>query len=69
MIGIDVGEYASLIKDMALEDRVLLNITKNTIIRLLPPLNISIDEINIFLRSLELILKNMYDDKNELTAE
>ncbi|HSQ88482.1 aspartate aminotransferase family protein [Romboutsia sp.] len=49
MIGVDVGEYANTIKQIAQEKKVLLNSTSNTIIRLLPSLYITYDEINEFL--------------------
>lgn len=59
MIGIDVGQYANDIKKIAQENRLLLNSTNNTIIRLLPSLCITTDEINEFLTILEKILKEV----------
>lgn len=53
MIGVDVGEYANNIKKIAQEKKVLLNSTSNTIIRLLPSLYITKDEINKFLQYLK----------------
>lgn len=49
MIGIDVGEFAQLIKEKAFKNKLLLNITANKIIRLLPALNISYEEIDRFI--------------------
>ncbi|MBS4534646.1 acetylornithine/succinylornithine family transaminase [Clostridium sp. D2Q-14] len=49
MIGVDVGEYADTIKNMALDRKLLLNVTNRTVIRLLPPLNISFREIDDFI--------------------
>lgn len=53
MIGIDVGEYANTIKQLAQEKKVLLNSTSKTVIRLLPSLCITKDEINEFLKVFE----------------
>lgn len=55
MIGIDVGEFAQLIKEKAFKNKLLLNITANRIIRLLPSLNISYDEIDKFIEILTLV--------------
>lgn len=49
MIGIDVGDYAMVIRDKAQERKLLLNITNKTIIRLLPSLCISKEEIDEFI--------------------
>lgn len=59
MIGIDVGQYVNDIKKIAQENRLLLNSTNNTIIRLLPSLCITTDEINEFLTIFENILKEV----------
>lgn len=59
MIGIDVGQYVNDIKKIAQENRLLLNSTNNTIIRLLPSLCITTDEINEFLTIFEKILKEV----------
>lgn len=59
MIGIDVGKYANDIKKIAQENRLLLNSTNNTIIRLLPSLCITTDEIDEFLTIFERILKEV----------
>ncbi|MGL5314016.1 MAG: aspartate aminotransferase family protein [Peptostreptococcaceae bacterium] len=56
MIGIDVGEHANTIKQIAQNKKLLLNSTSNTIIRLLPSLCISKDEIEKFLNIFEEIL-------------
>ena len=53
MLGIDIGEYVSKIKEMAQEKGVLLNSTSNTVIRLLPSLYIKEEEIEEFLRVFE----------------
>ena len=49
MIGIDVGDYAMIIRDKAQERKLLLNITNKTIIRLLPSLCISKEEVDEFI--------------------
>lgn len=59
MIGIDVGKHAKTIQDEALKKHVLLNVTNEHVIRLLPPLTISKDELNIFLRVFEAILATL----------
>jgi acetylornithine/N-succinyldiaminopimelate aminotransferase len=59
MIGIDVGQYTNDIKKIAQENRLLLNSTNNTIIRLLPSLCITTDEMNEFLTIFEKILKEV----------
>lgn len=59
MIGIDVGEYANIIKKIAQDKKLLLNSTSNTIIRLLPSLCISKDEIDEFLNIFESVLTDV----------
>ncbi len=59
MIGVDVGEYANIIKQLAKEKRLLLNSTSNTIIRLLPSLCISKNELDEFLNIFEEVMKNI----------
>lgn len=50
MIGIDAGEFAQIIKEKAFENKLLLNVTADKIIRLLPALNIRHDEMNKFIQ-------------------
>ena len=59
MIGIEVGQYAETIKQRALEDFLLLNVTSGTVIRLLPPLNISKEDIDIFFDKFTTIIKSL----------
>lgn len=56
MLGLDVGEYASLIKERAIEQGILLNITSGTVIRLIPPLTINSNDIDLFADVLEKII-------------
>ncbi len=49
MIGIEMGEYASRVKELALRKNILLNVTSQTVVRLLPALNISIETLQEFL--------------------
>ena len=58
MIGIDVGDNAIAIRDCALDNRLLLNVTNKTINRLLPSLCISNSEINEFLEKFRELLKS-----------
>jgi acetylornithine/N-succinyldiaminopimelate aminotransferase len=53
MIGVDVGEYADAIKSAAFEKKLLINITSGTVIRLLPSLKITKEEIDEFLSLFE----------------
>ena len=59
MIGIDAGEYAMMIRDEAMDRGILLNVTNSTVIRLLPALILTEKEVNLFLETLEIILKGM----------
>jgi acetylornithine/N-succinyldiaminopimelate aminotransferase len=62
MIGVEVGEFAEQIKKEAFAKNLLLNITNQTVIRLLPPLNISYKDLKVFLNTFEnilIILKSM----------
>jgi acetylornithine/N-succinyldiaminopimelate aminotransferase len=57
MIGIEMADnYANDIKTRALKDGLLLNVTSGNVIRLLPPLTISYDEIDAFLAIFEKLL-------------
>lgn len=59
MIGIEVGEYANKIKAVAQDKMLLLNSTSKTVIRLLPSLCISNDEIEEFLNIFENVLEDV----------
>lgn len=59
MIGIDVGNFAQIIKDKAFENKLLLNVTANKVIRLLPALNISYDELESFFQKFNDIIKTI----------
>ena len=59
MIGVDVGSHAHIIMQKALNQHVLLNVTSETVIRLLPPLNIKMKEIHHFLKVFEGIIKEI----------
>lgn len=56
MIGLEVGKYSNIIRDLAIENNIFINITNKTVIRLLPPLTISFDEIDLFLETFDKIL-------------
>lgn len=56
MIGIEVGEYADIIKETAFNKKLLLNVTNKTVVRLLPALNIKLEELKEFLKVFEDIL-------------
>ena len=59
MIGIDVDENAIAIRDNALREKLLLNVTNKTVIRLLPPLCITYNEINEFLEKFRVVLRGI----------
>lgn len=59
MIGIDVGKHAKTIQDEAMKRHVLLNVTNQHVIRLLPPLTISKDELKQFLKVFEAVLTTL----------
>ncbi|HSM59133.1 MAG TPA: aminotransferase class III-fold pyridoxal phosphate-dependent enzyme, partial [Candidatus Sulfomarinibacteraceae bacterium] len=52
MLGIEVGRYARHLQQAALQNGLLLNITNESVVRLLPPLTISTAELGEFLESL-----------------
>mgnify|MGYP001064854598 CR=1 FL=1 len=62
MIGIDVGEFAQVIKEKAFKNKLLLNITASKIIRLLPALNISYEEIDKFIEIFSHIINEINDN-------
>lgn len=59
MIGVDVGCYAEKIQTAAFNKKILLNITNNSVIRLLPPLIITKKQLQFFLDSFQLILEEI----------
>lgn len=59
MLGLDVGEYASVIKEKAMDQGVLLNVTSGTVIRLIPPLTINSNDIDLFIDVLEKIISKL----------
>ncbi len=59
ILGIECGDYAKTIKEKALKRNLLLNVTDNTVIRLLPPLNIAKNDLDKFLSFFENILKDI----------
>jgi acetylornithine/N-succinyldiaminopimelate aminotransferase len=59
MIGLEVGNYAYQIQEAALKRKILLNITNKTVIRLLPPLIINKQQIDLFLNNLRKILEDI----------
>ena len=59
MIGVDVGNYANSIKALGIEKKVLLNVTNETVIRLLPYLTISFEEIDEFITKFEEIIESL----------
>ncbi len=64
MIGLEVGKYADQIKSEALNKHVLLNVTNQTVIRLLPPLNMTYKDLKVFLDVIESILISLKTNQN-----
>ncbi len=59
MLGLQMGEYANIVKDKGFEENLLLNVTSGTVLRLLPRINMPKVEIDEFLNKFENILKNL----------
>jgi acetylornithine/N-succinyldiaminopimelate aminotransferase len=58
MIGIELKDEDTSIKEKGFNEGILLNVLKNKIIRILPPLNIKYEEIEVMLEKLEMILSD-----------
>jgi acetylornithine/succinyldiaminopimelate/putrescine aminotransferase len=56
MVGVDVGDKGDMIKKAFFDRKVLINVTSKTVIRLLPAINISRNEIKLFLSIFDRIL-------------
>lgn len=59
MYGLEVSSYAERIKQKALDKHLLLNVTNQTVIRLLPPLIIRKKEIDLFYGIMKEILETL----------
>ncbi len=59
MLGLDVGEYAMEIKNRAMNEGLLLNITNMSIIRLIPPLTITCSDIDYCIDIMEKVMINI----------
>lgn len=59
MIGVDVGQHAQTLKALFLEHHILINVTSQTVIRLLPPLNIPHDALVDFLETFKKLLNTL----------
>ena len=59
MLGLETGKYGKEIKKKAKDKNLLLNLTDDTVIRLLPPLNIKREEIEEFLRIFKEVLEEI----------
>jgi acetylornithine/N-succinyldiaminopimelate aminotransferase len=53
MLGINTGEYASLIKDEGMKRKMLLNVTAGNIVRIVPALTISYEEIEDIIKNIK----------------
>lgn len=59
MLGLVTGHHAEIIKQTALEHHLLLNVTGNEVIRLLPALIVSKEEIDLFTETMDDVLSGM----------
>ncbi len=59
MLGLDTGEYATEIKNRAMDEGLLLNITNMTVIRLIPPLTITCSDIDYCISIMDKIMTNI----------
>ncbi|HSR04698.1 MAG TPA: acetylornithine/succinylornithine family transaminase [Proteiniclasticum sp.] len=59
MLGLVTGHHAERIKQTALEHQLLLNVTGNEVIRLLPALIVSKEEINLFTETMDDVLSGI----------
>ncbi len=53
IIGIEVGEYANRLKEIAFDKKLLINVTNKSVVRLLPALNITMSELEEFVKLFE----------------
>ncbi len=59
MLGLVTGHHAEIIKQTALEHNLLLNVTGNEVIRLLPALIVSKEDIDLFTETMDDVLSGM----------
>jgi acetylornithine aminotransferase/acetylornithine/N-succinyldiaminopimelate aminotransferase len=59
MIGIVLPERASEVKDRFLREKILVNATGGEVIRLLPPVNLSLDEISSFIGTADRVFSSL----------
>lgn len=53
MLGLDAGTYALEIRERAMEEGVLINITNTQVVRVIPPLTVTKEQIDLFIRAME----------------
>jgi acetylornithine/N-succinyldiaminopimelate aminotransferase len=61
MIGIEMNNNIEMVKNAFLESNILINITNQNVIRLLPPLVMSEDEIHLFIQTFSKLLENNFE--------
>jgi acetylornithine/N-succinyldiaminopimelate aminotransferase len=59
MLGVDVKGHADTLKTQFLNHGILINVTADHVIRLLPPLNISKEDIMIFIKVFHVLCQNI----------
>lgn len=59
MLGLEAGENAPVIRDRAMKEGVLINVTRGTVIRIIPPLTVDSNDIDLFINVLEKIVSTL----------
>jgi acetylornithine aminotransferase len=63
MIGIELNQECNALVDIALKNKLLINVTEDSIIRLLPPLVINDDEAILLANKLITTMTEFFDEK------
>jgi acetylornithine/N-succinyldiaminopimelate aminotransferase len=69
MIGIELDRPCSALVKMALQDKLLINVTADKVVRLLPPLVISEAEVNELVSGLSALIKQFLSAPIEINAD
>lgn len=59
MLGLEVGENAPIIRDRAVKEGVLLNVTGGTVIRIIPPITVGSNDIDLFINVFRKIISTL----------
>jgi acetylornithine/N-succinyldiaminopimelate aminotransferase len=64
LIGIELGIDCKSFNTVAFENKLLLIPAGENVIRVLPPLNVTDEEIDLFFEKLAVILESLKEEKN-----